>query len=1092
IELKGRKDFQVKIRGFRVELSEIESKILALDKVKDCVVVVKETPGSEKTLVAYVVSPGLDVNEIKRHLGSYLPQYMIPKFIVLESLPLMPNGKVDREKLPELPSESVKPAPARPAPILTAPRGQVKDFDQLPIPDRSLVNYDKYGQNIGLAMVRHTVSLQASRGCPYNCLYCHKIWPKKHVFRSAENIFGEVELYYRMGVRRFVLVDDIFNLDVRNSARFFEMVIKKGLNAHFFFPNGLRSDILTKDYIDLMAAGGTRGIGMALESASPRIQKLLKKNLDLDKLRENAEYLCKKHPEIILELFLMHGFPTESEEEAVLTLNFLKAVHWIDFPYLHILKIFPHTDMAAMAMENGVSEEAIARSAGLAFHELPETLPFAKSFTLKCQAEFLGDYFLLKERLLTRLPQQMKVLTPGELVEKYNSYLPVEIKTVEDVLEFAGIEPGLLEKPDEKEAMSDDKVRAIDLDAQIRRHFAQPQPDTDALRVLLLDLSQFFSDGKKILYDGVEPPLGLMYLLTYLKKELGRKVNGKIAKSRVDFDSFVELKQMLEEFQPQVIGIRTLTYYSRFFHEVVGQLRQWGFNGSIIAGGPYATSDYTTILKDPHVDVVVLSEGELTFAELVTQIINNRGEWPGDETLQEIAGLVFIPGNRVVTGGRYQGVFKHDEWSEGNLAGVQAAVVKEKICFENEIEEKLAAIWSELLGVEKGVIGREDNFFELGGHSLKATTMMTRIHKEFNVRVKLIDIFKAPNIRDVAALIGRVSKENFTGIGPVEKKEYYVVSSAQKRMYILQQMEADNTAYNMPRVMELAGDIDKERLEAVTLQLVQRHESLRTSFHIVNNQPVQKIHINITKRFAELFQKRPPGGPPEAIIKSFIRPFDLSSAPLLRVELVELEARRHMLMVDMHHIIADGVSIDILVADFMALYIGQELPGLKRQYKDYAEWQQNREIKEELRQRESFWLKTLAGEMPRLDLPTDFARPAVQDFAGSTLEFQLGKEETDALKRLAQSEKVTLFMTLLAIYNIFLSRVSGQEEIIVGAPVAGRRHSDLERIIGMFVNTLALRNYPSMHKTFREFLSEIKQNTLEAFENQDYPFEELI
>ncbi|HLP60658.1 MAG TPA: amino acid adenylation domain-containing protein, partial [Candidatus Deferrimicrobium sp.] len=131
-------------------------------------------------------------------------------------------------------------------------------------------------------------------------------------------------------------------------------------------------------------------------------------------------------------------------------------------------------------------------------------------------------------------------------------------------------------------------------------------------------------------------------------------------------------------------------------------------------------------------------------------------------------------------------------------------------------------------------------------------------------------------------------------------------------------------------------------------------------------------------------------------------------------------------------------------------------------------------------------------EMPRLDLPTDFARPAVQDFAGSTLEFQLGKEETAALKHLAQSEKVTLFMTLLAIYNIFLSRVSGREEIIVGSPVAGRRHADLERIIGMFVNTLALRNYPSMHKTFREFLSEIKQNTLEAFENQDYPFEELI
>ncbi|HLP59262.1 MAG TPA: amino acid adenylation domain-containing protein, partial [Candidatus Deferrimicrobium sp.] len=725
IELKGRKDFQVKIRGFRVEPSEIESKILALENVKDCVVVVKENSPAEKILVAYIVSPGLDVSEIKRHLGSYLPQYMIPKFMVLESLPLMPNGKVDREKLPPLP----EPPAQRPEPVVTARREQIKDFDQLPIPDRSLVDYDKYGQNIGLAMVRHTVSLQASRGCPYNCLYCHKIWPKKHVFRSAENIFSEVELYYRMGVRRFVLVDDIFNLDVENSSRFFEMVIKKGLKAHFFFPNGLRSDILTKDYIDLMAAGGTKGIGMALESASPRIQRLLKKNLDLEKLQKNAEYLCHKHPEIILELFLMHGFPTETEAEAVMTLDFLKALHWIDFPYLHILKIFPHTDMAAMAMENGVSEAAISRSAGLAFHELPETLPFAKSFTLKCQAEFLGDYFLLKERLLSRLPRQMQVLTPQELVEKYNSYLPVEIKTVNDVLEFAGIEPALLEKPDENEIMSDEKVRAIDLNDKIVKHFVSSEPEKDALRILLLDLSQFFSDGKKILYDGVEPPLGLMYLLTYLKRELGPKVNGKIAKSRVDFDRYDELKALLEEFKPQVLGIRTLTYYGRFFHEVVGYIRQWGFTGPVIAGGPYATSDYATILKDPHVDVVVLSEGELTFTELVNRIIAHQKELPPDETLKEIAGLAFVPGNRAVTAGKYQGIFSPGEWGEASSSGdhgIHAEGVKDAVRFENEIEEQLASIWAELLGVDKKAIGREDNFFELGGHSLKATTMMTR------------------------------------------------------------------------------------------------------------------------------------------------------------------------------------------------------------------------------------------------------------------------------------------------------------------------------------------------------------------------------
>ncbi|MDQ1350650.1 MAG: hypothetical protein QG657_952, partial [Acidobacteriota bacterium] len=1112
IELKGRKDFQVKIRGFRVELSEIESKILALDKVKDCVVVVKENAPAEKTLVAYIVGHDLDIVEIKRHLGSYLPQYMIPKLMVLESLPLMPNGKVDREKLPELPTENemMKIIAARPAPDLTLLRGQIRDFDSLPMPDRSLVNYDKYGKNIGLAMVRHTICLQASRGCPYNCLYCHKIWPKKHVFRSAENIFREVELYYNMGVRRFVFVDDIFNLDVRNSSHFFEMVIKKRLDAHFFFPNGLRSDILTEEYIDLMAAGGTRGVGMALESASPRIQRLLKKNLDLDKLRENAEYLCKKHPQIVLELFLMHGFPTETEEEAILTLEFLKALHWIDFPYLHILKIFPNTDMAAMAMENGVTAEAIARSAGLAFHELPETLPFAKSFTLKCQAEFLGDYFLLKERLLDRLPHQMRVLTPEELVEKYNSYLPVEIKTVEDVLEFAGIEKGLLIKPDEKEAMSDEKVRAIDLDAKIHAHFGPSESEPDALRVLLLDLSQYFNAGKKILYDGVEPPLGLMYLLTYLKQELGSKVNGKIAKSRVDFDGFEELKTLLEDFQPQVIGIRTLTYYSRFFHEAVGSIRQWGFAGPIIAGGPYATSDYTTILKDPHVDVVVLSEGELTFAELVSKIIANNNQLPGEDVLKEIAGLAYVPGNRAVFKGAYCGEFTLSEWGVGVSSDVQAAAaaaapgVGQMVRFEDEIEEKLAGIWAELLDVDKSVMGREDNFFELGGHSLKATTMMTRIQKEFNVRVKLIDIFKAPFISGVARLIRSSlagmaeavgAMEGGARILPVEKKDYYVVSSTQKRMYILQQMEISSAVYNMPRIMILEGEINRERLETTIRQLIRRHESFRTSFEVVGGEPVQRVHDDVEfeieyNNLAAKDREAPMLGGP--IIKSFIRSFDLTKAPLLRVGLLGLAECRHLLMVDMHHIISDGVSIEILIKDFMALYRGEQLPVVELQYKDYSEWRQGEAVIEALRQQETYWAQEFQGEIPVLNMPLDYVRPKIQDFAGRSLHFQLEEQAARALKAFALEEGVTLYMVMLSIYSILLAKISSQEDIIIGSPVAGRRHGGLQRIIGMFVNTMAMQTNPAGDKNIREFLREIKIKALNAFANQDYPYEELV
>jgi len=224
-------------------------------------------------------------------------------------------------------------------PVRTAVRPQVKDFDSLPMPDRSLVDYEKYHRYIGEALAKHTMTLQATRGCPYKCAFCHKIWPKSHVVRSAENIFKEVKTLYDIGVKRFVFVDDIFNLDEKNSRRFFQAVIDNGLKVQLFFTNGLRGDILKKDYIDLMVEAGTVDFDFSLESASPRIQKLIDKHLNIDKLKENIEYIVHHHPHVIVELQTMHGFPTETEEEALKTLEYIKGLQWIDFPYVHFVRI---------------------------------------------------------------------------------------------------------------------------------------------------------------------------------------------------------------------------------------------------------------------------------------------------------------------------------------------------------------------------------------------------------------------------------------------------------------------------------------------------------------------------------------------------------------------------------------------------------------------------------------------------------------------------------------------------------------------------------------------------------------------------------
>ncbi|UCH93240.1 MAG: amino acid adenylation domain-containing protein, partial [Candidatus Aminicenantes bacterium] len=419
----------------------------------------------------------------------------------------------------------------------------------------------------------------------------------------------------------------------------------------------------------------------------------------------------------------------------------------------------------------------------------------------------------------------------------------------------------------------------------------------------------------------------------------------------------------------------------------------------------------------------------------------------------------------------------------------------------DETEDKLAAIWAEVLGTSRSTIGIDDNFFQRGGHSLKGTVLISRIHKAFNVKLSLGDIFKAPTIRKISGYINESIEDQFHLIEKAEKKEYYVLSSAQKRLYILDQMEPDNTVYNMPMVYHLETGCDIKRLEDAFRQLIRRHESFRTSFITVNDEPVQKIHDEVefeieyfnlatententegTRGLAPLFK-------PE---KNFIRPFALSRAPLLRAGIINTGENKTLLLIDMHHTISDGISIQVFQNELTELYDLNPLPPLNIQYKDYAQWHHKEIRKEKIKNQKEYWLKEFSGEIPVLNLPLDDARPAIQSFEGDALLFEIGKNEAGALRELAKDQGATLFMILIALFNILLNKLSGQEDIVIGTPAAGRRHADLQNTIGMFVNTLAMRNFPSGAKPFNQFLTEIKTKTLEVFENQEYQFEELV
>jgi amino acid adenylation domain-containing protein len=435
----------------------------------------------------------------------------------------------------------------------------------------------------------------------------------------------------------------------------------------------------------------------------------------------------------------------------------------------------------------------------------------------------------------------------------------------------------------------------------------------------------------------------------------------------------------------------------------------------------------------------------------------------------------------------------------------------------NDIERKLVKIWSEILQLPSSP-GIDDNFFDQGGHSLKATVLAARIHQELDVKVPLAILFKQPSIKALAEFIKKVDKDRFFGIEPVEEREYYPLSPAQKRLYILQQMDPGNVVYNMPVTLLLEGELDKKLMEKVFRRLIRKHDSLRTSFHMIDNQPVQKIEEEVkvkikveeiegTRGLAPL-PKEPATRNPQpatALISSFIQPFDLSMAPLLRVALIHTPpfghpsqegnfGEKYILVVDMHHIISDGISMNILVKEFMLYFGSKEFPPLQHpiQYKDYSQWFHRQRETGYFKKQEAYWLNEFSYDIPCLDLPLDYPRPAVYHFEGSRATFELEEEQTRQLRQRSRELDSTLFMILMALLNVLLAKLNGQEDIVVGSPIAGRPHSQLQDIIGMFVNTLALKNHPSPEKTFQEFLAEIKQKSLAAFENQVYPFEELV
>ena len=420
----------------------------------------------------------------------------------------------------------------------------------------------------------------------------------------------------------------------------------------------------------------------------------------------------------------------------------------------------------------------------------------------------------------------------------------------------------------------------------------------------------------------------------------------------------------------------------------------------------------------------------------------------------------------------------------------------------SEREQQVAGIWAQVLKLEK--VGLTDNFFELGGHSLLATQVMSRIRQELGIEAPLKLLFEGESLEDFVRLLGPETAQPLQSISLVDRQQPLAVSYAQERQWFLWQLDPDSSAYHIPMALRLRGLLDSRALQSSFDALIARHESLRTHFVESARGLTQVIaaqaRLLISQQDLSLLVE---AGNTDDLIKQVIdtqvrQPFDLRQGPLLRATLVRLAEDEHVLVLVQHHIVSDGWSMQVMVEELIQLYgahsQGQqaELPALAVQYADYAAWQRQWMEAGERERQLDYWLQQLEGGAQVLDLPLDHPRPLQQSHKGARHGISLDGALPGALKQLAQREGVTLFMLLLASFQVLLHRYSGQADIRVGVPTANRNRVETERLIGFFVNTQVLKAEVDGQLKFSDFLRQVKACALEAQAHQDLPFEQLV
>lgn len=404
----------------------------------------------------------------------------------------------------------------------------------------------------------------------------------------------------------------------------------------------------------------------------------------------------------------------------------------------------------------------------------------------------------------------------------------------------------------------------------------------------------------------------------------------------------------------------------------------------------------------------------------------------------------------------------------------------------NDVEIILLDTWEKILGIQ--CISTDEDFFSLGGHSLKAIHLIETIEQEFLIKLKLSELFDNSTIEKLGKVISLKNKCIIAPIEKVSNQDYYEMSYAQKRLFLLNLIESSATNYNVPIVFRVSQKVSQRKLRYALEKIIERHEILRTTFEWKEETPVQIVHDSL-KLYTEFFEA---DNEIDTIIQDFIRPFSLDKLPLFRIGVIETSNKENIFIFDFHHIIGDGESVQVFLKELSSFYNGEKITDLAIQYKDFTYWQIEQYKKENYQEQKRFWLKELSGELPTLNMPYDKLRPQKQLFNGDEYVFEIKEELTERIQSLNVSSNTTLYMLLLAAYNILLYKYTNQQDILIGTPVRGRQHPDTNNLIGIFINNLVIRNRIDSELSFYDFLQSVKGTVIKAFENQDFQFEELI